>query len=115
MRFITFIALVVSACVIAGVYGAIHDQISFTVSSEYFTKFKYIQFGLVYGSFFASHELSDYPGWYLPDDLEKPGRYLSVGHMHNFSYLGGLIGLFVGIVFQFVLRTKRPPSYNYSQ
>lgn len=31
---------------IAGVYGALHNQISYTVSSEYFTAFKFQQFGL---------------------------------------------------------------------
>ena len=30
---------------IAGLYGAIHDQLSYTVSPEYFTRFKYDQFG----------------------------------------------------------------------
>lgn len=29
----------------AGLYGAIHDQLSFTIAPEYFTKFKYGQFG----------------------------------------------------------------------
>jgi len=30
---------------IAGLYGAIHDQLSFTIAPEYFTRFKYDQFG----------------------------------------------------------------------
>lgn len=30
---------------IAGLYGALHDQLSFTVAPEYFTRFKYDQFG----------------------------------------------------------------------
>ena len=30
--------------VIAGVYGILHDQISFTISPEYYTKFKFNQF-----------------------------------------------------------------------
>lgn len=36
---------VMATSLLAGLYGAIHDQVSFTVSSEYFTKFKYAQFG----------------------------------------------------------------------
>lgn len=32
------------ACLLAGLFGAIHNQISFTVSHEYFTRFKFIQF-----------------------------------------------------------------------
>lgn len=157
---------------IAGIYGALHDQISFTVSSEYFTKFKYIQFGLdgsmlpdrvkasiigflatwwmgipiglfvgafgflhktgktmfirsvkafgvtalialligvcglMYGWLFASHELSDYPRWFIPENLNANKNYISVGYMHNFSYLGGVIGLFAGIISQFIQRSK---------
>lgn len=34
------------ACIAASLYGALHNQISFTLSPEYFTEFKYIQFGL---------------------------------------------------------------------
>ena len=36
--------LLVFGCVIAGVYGALHDQISFTVSPDYFFAFKFHQF-----------------------------------------------------------------------
>jgi hypothetical protein len=35
-----------AACLLAGVYGAVHNQISYTVCPEYFTKFKFIQFRL---------------------------------------------------------------------
>ena len=31
--------------ILAGLYGIIHDQITYTISPEYFTKFKYQQFG----------------------------------------------------------------------
>jgi hypothetical protein len=37
--------LIDRSTVIAGVYGALHDQLSFTVAPEYFTRFKYAQFG----------------------------------------------------------------------
>jgi len=35
------------AMVSAGAFGALHDQISYTVSQEYFTKFKFLQFNLL--------------------------------------------------------------------
>ncbi len=41
-----YIFVVVLAVVVAGLYGMIHNQISYTVSPEYFTKFKFWQFGL---------------------------------------------------------------------
>jgi drug/metabolite transporter (DMT)-like permease len=36
--------LFVAACLFAGVYGALHNQISYTVCPEYFTKYKFHQF-----------------------------------------------------------------------
>ena len=38
--------LLIIACVMAGVYGVVHNQVSCTVAPEYFTQFKYVQFGL---------------------------------------------------------------------
>ncbi|WP_348677473.1 hypothetical protein [Flavobacterium coralii] len=35
---------------IAGIYGILHDQITYSISPEYYTKFKFIQFGLVEGN-----------------------------------------------------------------
>lgn len=32
------------ACLLAGIYGAVHNQISYTVAPEYFTQFKFHQF-----------------------------------------------------------------------
>lgn len=179
MRFLAFIVLFFAAMIVAGLYGALHDQISYSVSAEYFTKFKYHQFGftdiplpdrakaaaigflaswwmgipigllvgafgfihrsakvmllstlkaygivavvalivglggLSYGWFFASHQFEDYQGWYRPEGVLLQRNFLSVGHMHNFSYLGGLVGLLAGIVSQFIFRKnhrKQPAS-----
>ena len=41
-----FFLIVVLAVAAAGAYGAAHNQISYTVSPEYFTKFKFQRFGL---------------------------------------------------------------------
>lgn len=32
---------------IGGLYGIIHDQLTYTISPEYYTKFKFYQFGLI--------------------------------------------------------------------
>ena len=37
--------LAVIGSLIAGIYGVIHDQVTFTLAPEYFTKFKFEQFG----------------------------------------------------------------------
>ncbi|MBY0477032.1 MAG: hypothetical protein K2Q24_05260 [Chitinophagaceae bacterium] len=148
---------------IAGIYGILHDQITYSISPEYFTKFKYKQFGFepewlgghrqtvavigflatwwtglfigfilgllslilpdhkqmistlsktlriilaiaittgflgfLYGNFYlAKTEVS----WWLPEDLIEKDKFIIVGSIHNFSYIGGILGLFAGIVY----------------
>src|SRR6266404_8803101 len=46
-KLLIYVLLVVLAVAVAGFYGIIHNQISYTVSPEYFTKFKFRQFGFV--------------------------------------------------------------------
>ena len=46
-KFGVYALLVVIAVVVAGIYGIAHNQISYTVAPEYFTKFKFRQFGFV--------------------------------------------------------------------
>jgi hypothetical protein len=41
-----FPVLLVAACVVAGVYGAVHNQISYSVSPDYFFAFKFHQFAI---------------------------------------------------------------------
>lgn len=38
--------MLIFAAVVAGFYGMLHDQISYTFSEEYFTQFKFKQFGI---------------------------------------------------------------------
>lgn len=40
-------AILVLAPLVGGLYGIIHDQITYTISPEYYTKFKFFQFGLM--------------------------------------------------------------------
>lgn len=44
LYFLSYIAL---ALLVAGLFGAVHNQISYTVSHEYFTRFKFLQFSLL--------------------------------------------------------------------
>ena len=45
-KFAVYLLVVALAIIVAGLYGMIHNQISYTVAPEYFTKFKFRQFGL---------------------------------------------------------------------
>lgn len=43
-RYSALVWWTVIACLVAGVFGAIHNQVSYTVSPDYFHTFKFIQF-----------------------------------------------------------------------
>lgn len=46
-HFPIFLLYVLLSMGVAGIFGALHDQISYTVSPEYFTRFKFLQFDLL--------------------------------------------------------------------
>lgn len=52
--------------------------------------------GFLYGRFVVSRTGVD---WWLPEDLTDRNAFITVGSIHNFSYLGGLAGLISGIFF----------------
>ncbi len=170
------IFILLLAPLIGGFYGIIHDQLTYTISPEYYTKFKFYQFGLIdigneavfpnpridvsivgfmatwwmglpigliLSLFALSHKdnkqmfiitlkaiiltivVAFFTGliglvfgklylantgvnWSLPENLIDTKNFIAVGSMHNFSYLGGLIGLIVGIIY--ILKQKRKYS-----
>ncbi|MCL6220284.1 hypothetical protein [Zunongwangia pacifica] len=166
-KILILILTIVLAPIIGGIYGILNDQLTYSISPEYYTKFKFYQFGLVdsgneaiflnprfevsivgimatwwmglliggilgfvglihnghkrrfritmkailitiavtffigliglfYGKFYLNHANVD---WWLPKNLIETEDFIAVGSMHNFSYIGGLIGLIVGIVY----------------
>lgn len=172
-KILIFFLLVLVAIMISGIYGMVHDQISYTVSPEYFTKFKFKQFGfdqmnlpdrarasmvgflaswwmgipigllvggcgfihsghwrmfkvsllafgivlaitflfglcgLLYGFLQTRNiNLADYQGWYVPESVTDLRRFLCAGYMHNASYLGGTISIFIACIFQVVIKIK---------
>ncbi|MBY8961340.1 hypothetical protein KJK34_01095 [Flavobacterium sp. D11R37] len=42
--------IIILSIMIAGIYGILHDQITYSISPEYYTKFKFIQFRLLEGN-----------------------------------------------------------------
>lgn len=158
--------------ILAGLFGIIHDQVTFSICPEYFTKFKYRQFnfkaedfgsdrltvaaigflatwwvgmfigivlgftslllkdsnmmksvvikslqiiflitilfsflGFIYGRYYLTQKGVD---WWLPGDLNDLKGFITVGSIHNFSYIGGIIGLMAGIGFILLKRYKLP-------
>lgn len=173
-KLLTLNQIIVLSCVIGGLYGIVHDQLTYTISPEYYTKFKFYQFelkdsgdeaifphprlavsvvgflatwwmglfigiilgmlgfihaesrqmlritmkamivtmavalqtgliGLAYGKFHLAKTGVD---WFLPKNLTDKENFIAVGSMHNFSYLGGLAGLLIGIIYSIRQRKK---------
>jgi hypothetical protein len=65
--------------VAAGLFGVIHDQITFSISREYFTKFKYQQFGFGSDSFGGDRQ-----------------TVAAIGFLATWW-----VGLFIGLIFGF--------------
>lgn len=160
-KLLVFLLLFFCICCMAGIYGFLHDQISYTVSTEYFTRLKFHQFnipeklynrigagivgikatwwmGLVIGTIIIplgliiphwknylysmlwtfvhisltaliigivaliygliNYNINNLQNFNIPNDIEDKIRFCVVGNMHNFSYLGGLIGIIVGVI-----------------
>lgn len=171
-KFLMVILISILATLIAGIYGILHDQLTYIISPEYYTKFKFIQFnldenhlttkarvsavgflatwwfglllgiilslfgllhknwkmmlkismrsilialitafiigliGLLYGHFILSKQPRFYfNSWYIPKNIIDLKNYISVGSMHNFSYIGGIIGLILGIIYSYKTST----------
>lgn len=162
----------------AGIYGIIHDQFTYTVSAEYYTKFKFYQFGLatqgnealfptpriqVAGVGFMATWWTGIPiglilglvglvhnngksmlrislkalminllialgigiigllvglyilntdalNWHFPENLVNKDSFVAVGSMHNFSYIGGAVGLIIAVLYSLNQKRKRSNS-----
>ena len=183
-KFFALLLILISGPIIGGTYGILHDQVTYSVSEEYYTKFKFRQFGLddwgmghnigtdkapeiklnqprfgaaivgtlatwwvglfigivlgliglihrngkqmlkvtfkaiilttfialitgllglAYGKVFL---VENPPYWYYPSNLIDKTSFIMVGSMHNFSYLGGIIGLIVGVTYSIKQKRK---------
>ena len=170
----TFLLIVLVAIVIACLYGVGHDQLTYTISPEYYTKFKFIQFNLadsiaaqhmtqprsavvmvgvkatwwlgfyigviiagfsllfrnrdrmfaaavqsigiillvavisgVIGGFYGRDILAKQgAGPWVPNNVLHRTDFITVGSIHNFSYLGAAIGLVAAIVFLLVKQRR---------
>jgi hypothetical protein len=161
--------LLVLACLWAGLYGALHNQVSYTVSPEYFHKYKFIQFdipeplhgrvgaalvgwqaswwmglflgapvllvGLILpdGKTYFTHAVRAFavvtatallaglaalawasaavteatlPPFAFPAGVVDRVAFARAGVMHDFSYLGGALGVVTGVVYLAVARAR---------
>ncbi|MES2485385.1 MAG: hypothetical protein V4581_05460 [Bacteroidota bacterium] len=172
----TLLLIAILSCIIAGAYGIINDYFLFKFCPEFFTEFKFVEYGvtdgvtnnagdnpinivkvglmaswwmgLIIGSIlgllslpiatpkdmyktlfrsmgitvvitflmslaglmFGRIFLTDYNieawGIFIPtENVLYPERFMMCLSMHNFSYIGAIIGMLVGSIF--IIRTKR--------
>ncbi len=163
--------LLAIACVFAGVYGAVHNQVSYSVSPEYFTQFKFYQFeiegqfpdrigaaivgwkaawwmGVIIGAVLIPvglvirgsveyfwgvirvfgvvavttllvglaalaiafvvvdpNTIGEFIRYH--NEIVDDAAFARAGTMHNFSYLGGLVGIITGGAAIYVQRRRR--------
>lgn len=160
---LNFILIIFISIGIAGIYGIIHDQITYSISDEYYTLFKFEQFGIndwgitnvrlkagvigflatwwvglflgliyaIISLFFSSKEVlkialkaviinigvaivfgiigfvygilfleAESLNWDIPEQTKNVRNFINVGSIHNFGYLGGLVGLLIGTYYQ---------------
>lgn len=90
LSLIAMFSIALTASFLAGLYGIIHDQVTFSISSEYFTKVKYQQFDYLdfnvndrlktsFIGFFATWWVGLFFGWFLARWF-LPGNSLTVAH-----------------------------------
>jgi uncharacterized membrane protein YsdA (DUF1294 family) len=94
---------------ILGLVGLVHKEskqmFKVTMKAILVTVIVAFVTGLV-GLFYGKLYLADTGvNWWLPDNLVDKRNFISVGSMHNFSYLGGLTGLIAGSIYS--VRKKR--------
>ncbi len=170
MRLLIFLVLLFISSVSAGVYGIIYDQISYSVSPEFFEKLRFPEDGYHVSSRLHPRLKAAYAGWTntwpvglvlggilslaglmhhnlrrmltttllsffftlaisfmfgmvglymgstewgnddayvnLRADLHDPTHFKMVQNMQNFSYVGALTGIFVGLFFHLYQRNK---------
>ena len=61
--------------------------------------------GLLYGYLRTNTiNLANYNGWFIPHDVINLRRFICIGYMHNASYLGGTLSIFIACIFQVLIK-----------
>lgn len=150
IRIFFFIVLIVAGVLLACIYGIVHDQLTYLISPEFYTKIRFPQYNIhsnaarwgvslvaIYSSWkigfifsiiitamgaihnytklFVKYTVEAYlvvatttsiisfVGYLLElsKDNINNGNFLMVQSIHNFTYIGGIIGMFLGLCWHF--------------
>ena len=88
-KFGLLILVVCFSLILASIYGIIHNQITYSISSEYFTKFKFEQFGF----------------WDYAFENDDKRKLIFIGILST-CWFGLLIGLILGTLSMFKASLK---------
>jgi hypothetical protein len=163
-----FLPLLMAGCIISGLYGALHDQLTYTLSPDYFHAFKFIAFhipqslhnragaalvgwqatwwmGVLIGlpvltlglivpdwRYYVKHSLAAFavvaltalavglgalgysyisidadhlPSYDFPLGVDQVA-FSRVGMMHNFSYIGGFVGILTAMTYLIIVGVR---------
>lgn len=174
-QFLSMVGVTAVGCLVAGAYGILHDQVTYTISPEYFTRLKFDQFdyaepsngsqrefaarigflatwwvggitawvfarvgimrekripprkeiGVGFVIVFATSMVSALCGWLWglwrigtghsegwldwmhSLGVTEPGAFMTVAYIHNASYIGGVVGTFLGLFYLARMRMRR--------
>jgi hypothetical protein len=127
-RWPAIIRITLVGAVVAGAYGAVHDQVSYSISPEYFTKLKFHQFSYAdFGwpprvfvaeiGFLASFGVGLLGGWVvarlglaeIPAPAVRTRTVRTFGIVLSSTMLGGVIGAILGLA---VTRNGVPAGWD---
>lgn len=123
------VLLLLAALALCGLFGALHDQISYTVSHEYFTLFKFPRFGIDpgYGERLGAASVGFQASWWMgipigatlgtialfaPNArgmLRETSRAFVI--VTGITLIVGIIGLLWGFIHFVVLSSPAPPDW----
>src|SRR5690606_5611137 len=83
-KLLSLFAIILISIIIASLYGILNDQLTYTISNEYYTKFKFIQFGLV-------SEDAEY-------SIFKPRILVTITGIIATWWIGLITGLILGLI-----------------
>lgn len=87
-KILNFIVIILASTIIAGIYGILHDQVTYSISREYYTLFKFEQFGI--------------NDWGVSDERIKAGI---IGFLATW-WVGLILGIFYAISSLFLNSNK---------
>lgn len=112
-EFLRLLSCAVAGALVAGAYGIVHDQITYSISREYFTRFKFAQFAFAdFGfpervfvgviGFLATWWVGLIAGWFLGRITMKADLRRQVGK--GFAWIAGcaVVGALAGVLYHLV-------------